>query len=90
MSGEYSCNSLTGNYWELEENIRNKFAGKIVQVMLPLQIREVVNEYIFTFKIYPHEKLMGTHERYKVYKAKMFVGIATVLIATMLIFTVSQ
>ena len=70
---------------ELEENIRNKFAGKIVQVMLPLQIREVVNEYIFTFKIYPHEKLMGTHERYKVYKAKMFVGIATVLIAAMLI-----
>ena len=64
-----------------EENIRNKFAGKIVQVMLPLQIREVVNEYIFTFKIYPHEKF----ERYKV---KRFVGIATMLIAPLLLFIV--
>lgn len=34
-----------------ERDLRNEFVSKTVQVMLPLQIGEVVNEYIFTFKI---------------------------------------
>ncbi len=42
--GSYS--SLT----EFEEAV-NKYIGKRIQVLLPLQIQDVINDYIFTFTI---------------------------------------
>ena len=52
--GGWSTNPLFPNRAMSQEELKNltkKYIGKTVQILLPLQIEETVNEYIFTFKV---------------------------------------
>lgn len=60
--------NIYGNGWKTKSMLPTSYQGKepgVIQLMLPIQIKNVVNEYTFVFKVYytyDHPELLNTEK----------------------------